>query len=117
MKKNIIQTMAWLLLVTLVVMSLIKPPQTTIAIPNQDKWLHLSAYFFICYWFFHAYPNYSKHITFGLCLLGAVLELLQSQTSYRSMEWLDMLMNVVGVLMAFFTFVLAKIKLKFLLTT
>ena len=96
-------------------MSLIKLPQTTVAIPNQDKWLHLTVYFFTCYWFFHAYPNNTKRITLGLCLLGAVLELLQFQTGYRSMEWLDMLMNVVGVLLAFLTFDLAKIKLKYLL--
>ncbi|MCX7553293.1 VanZ family protein [Marinicella sp. S1101] len=114
-KKNWIKLIAWLMTVALVVLSLIKLPQPQTQIPHSDKWLHLSSYCFLAYWFYHAYHAFKYRITAGLIALGIGLEWLQALTPHRYFEWLDMLMNVTGVLLAWLLYHGLKLRLKTLL--
>ncbi len=106
--------MAWLMLGALVLFSLIRLPAVMPTVPSGDKWLHLISYLGLSYWFLHAYAAQPVKVMSGLMLLGAVLELLQSLTPYRHMEWLDLLMNVLGVGIATSLFCSLKLQVSWL---
>lgn len=114
-KHTLIRAVAWLMLSTLVVLSLVPLPDTHTAIPNSDKWLHLSSYFLLTYWFLHAYSVHIVRIFYGLVVLGFALEGLQFLTGLRHMELWDGLMNSLGVIMAICAFKFLNIKLPWLL--
>ncbi len=110
-----LRLIGWLLVLGLIVLSLIQLPPTPQVIPNSDKLLHLSTYFGLSYWFLHTYHKYPLQVIIGFILLGLGLEILQFTTPFRFFEWLDLLMNTTGVLLAFVVFAGFKIKIKWLL--
>ncbi len=114
-RSGILRAIGWLMVVGVIVLSLIQLPATPEAIPGSDKLLHLVSYFLLSFWFFHTYFKHKITIISGFMLLGFCLEILQSLTPYRFLEWLDMLMNATGVLLACVVFWQLKIRVKWLL--
>lgn len=94
----------WLLLASLVVLSLVPLPAAPGDVPHSDKWLHLLTYGCLGYWFFHLYARHQLIVMTGLCALGLALEGLQSFSPYRSTELADALMNALGVITAWLVF-------------
>ncbi|TDR23804.1 VanZ family protein [Marinicella litoralis] len=115
-KHTVIKLLAWAMLITLVILSLVRVPQVSSSIENSDKLLHLGSYFILTFWFLHAYPKRIIWVTCGLVVLGGLLEYLQSLTAYRFTEWLDFWMNLTGVLLAVLLFSVFKRHIKFLMT-
>lgn len=109
-----LRLLGWIMVAMLIVMSLISLPNTDIPIPNSDKWLHLITYFAVSYWFFHVYVKKTMYTVIGFTLLGVALELLQSLTPFRFFEWLDMVMNITGVLLAWVIFGLLKFRISYI---
>ena len=105
----------WLMVVGVIVLSLAPLPPMPDTIAGSDKSVHLGSYFFLSYWFFHSYFKQKLTVIAGFLLLGLCLEFLQSLTAYRFLEWLDMLMNGCGVLLAYVVFWQLKIRVKWLL--
>lgn len=116
-KNWIIRSIGWALVIMVVSLSLIQLPATLNAIPNSDKLIHLSTYFLLTYWFLHAYPKQLMLTVVGFILMGVALELLQSMTDYRFFEWLDIAMNVSGVIIAHILFNHSQCKIKWLNTS
>jgi len=112
---GLLRSIGWLMVMGVTTLSLIQLPPTPNAIAGSDKLLHLTTYFLLSYWFFHTYYRHKPIIISGFLLLGWLLEILQSLTPYRFLEWLDMLMNATGVLLAYVIFWCLKIRLKWLL--
>ena len=113
-KLRLTRSLGWLMVAAVVMLSLVRLPETNIQVQGGDKLLHLCTYWVLSYWFFHVYPNKTWHIIIGFVLLGTVLEFLQSLTPYRYLEWLDWVMNVTGVLLGWVTFHLLKIQINFI---
>ena len=91
----------WLLVAGVVVGSLI-PDAPLRALHVPDKVQHAFSYGVLMIWFAGLYAR-SHHVWIALTVLtlGAVLEIIQSQLSYRSFDPVDMLANVGGVLVGF----------------
>jgi VanZ family protein len=114
-KQSLTRSIAWLMLIGVIVLSLAPLPSMPQSIPNSDKLLHLATYFGLSYWFFHTYCKRPLTIVFGFMLLGIALECSQAMTPHRLFEWLDLLMNVSGVFLAWLIFWRFKIRVKWLL--
>jgi|GEM_PF-5287565 len=99
-----------------IVFSLIRLPQVSSPIPTNDKLLHLVCYFALTYWFLHTYPKKPIHIVLGFIVVGTLMELLQSVTTYRFFEWLDIVMNFLGVSLAVFMFCVFNLRVKYLIS-
>lgn len=91
--------------------SLIHPPQVLEEAPrNSDKLVHASAYFLFCIiWFLYLYLSkqsrtFKRALSIAIIwslLYGMVIELLQLElTTYRTGDFLDMLANSTGILLA-----------------
>lgn len=113
-KSFVIRSIGWMMVIMLVVLSLIKISSPATGINNGDKLLHFSSYFFLTYWFLHAYPKQSNSVFAGFIVLGSVLEWLQSLTAYRYFEWLDLSMNILGASIAVFIFSQLRYRIKHL---
>jgi VanZ family protein len=79
--------------------SLIPSPPETFTFTGGDKLIHLFAYFVMMLWFGLIYlPGRAyKNLGIGLIMMGLILELIQGVTSYRTLSYLDMLANALGV--------------------
>lgn len=90
------QTIGWLLVIGLVIISLLpSPPQPPVV--SWDKAQHGFAYAGLMLWFAQAFKARLRWLGF-LLGLGVVIEFLQSWTGYRHFDFGDMLANAVGVL-------------------
>jgi len=82
------------------------PAQALPAVGLSDKVEHAFTYALLTLWFRGAYRDWpGPAVGFGLFLLGAVMECLQSLTMTRSMDVADLAANVGGILVGL---VLAK---------
>ena len=108
----VIRSLAWLLLLGLVVLSLVPIPAPPTDLPNSDKWLHLFSYLVLAYAFLHAYPLRPGRVLIGLLGLGMALESAQTLTPHRYFEGLDLLMNVTGVLLASGLFLVLHLRVR-----
>ena len=85
-------------------LSLIKMPKTQLDFSNIDKVYHTTAYFVLTLsWLITFYKNPNrKYIIVILCIiLGIVVEVLQyALTLYRTADYLDVLANTTGVMLA-----------------
>ncbi len=72
------------------------------SVPGNDKWHHALAYFACMFvwgqWVILPVPRLKLAIVF--IVMGALIEVLQGMTSYRAFEWLDMVADTVGVVLA-----------------
>ena len=78
-------------------LSLTSKPLPSTDIVFSDKFGHFLAYFALVFWFAQLYLQ--KHhglLVLLFVLMGALLEVAQSQTSYRTFQYADMLANTVG---------------------
>ncbi|MFC1869624.1 VanZ family protein, partial [Thermodesulfobacteriota bacterium] len=82
-----------------VYLSLVPSPPEIPGFHGADKLIHLFTYAFVMFWFGLCYnPGRAyRNLGFGLILIGAMLELIQGKTGYRSMSYFDMLANSLGV--------------------
>ena len=71
-------------------------------VPGNDKWHHALAYFACMFLWAQCYlaPAQRLKLAIIFILMGALIECLQGLTDYRSFEWLDMLADAVGVILA-----------------
>ena len=84
-------------------MSLLPAPvlntNTTVSInlDHLDKFQHALAYGFLAFLGLKAFSNHAKGVLAGLCIMGAVIEIIQEATGWRSGEGLDLLANTTGI--------------------
>lgn len=103
----------WLMVVTVWLLSLMPLSVPMDSVQGGDKLGHLLAYFSMTFWFLHL--AYNRWLVVSLfIIMGLVIEILQSLTGYRYFEWMDLLANTVGVLIACAVFLLTGLRLKFL---
>lgn len=62
-----------------------------------DKANHALAFAVLAVLGLAAYPARGARVLAGLLAFGALIEVLQSLTGYRSAEWLDLLADAVGL--------------------
>ncbi len=113
-KPKVLRLIGWMMVFLVIIFSLVRLPQASNPIAGTDKLLHFTCYFFLTYWFLHVYLKQTVRIVLGLAAMGTLLELFQSLTGYRFMEWLDMVMNLIGVFTAVLLFFKSNIRVKYL---
>ena len=103
--------LTWLSIVTILYLSFFKPPQTDMEeIPGIDKLAHICMYGGLCFILWieylrkHSTINWKKIIIEGIFLpiaFSGCIELAQSYlTEHRGGDWLDLIANTTGVLLA-----------------
>ena len=92
-------TLGWVLVGLVVYFSLIPSPPEPLSFPAGDKLIHLSIYAGMMLWFgFIYFPGRAyRNLGVAFIMMGLILELIQGLTDYRSMEYLDMLANSIGI--------------------
>ena len=95
------QAVAWLMVFTVVWLSLTpKPPQLP-SFFGWDKAQHVTAYAGLMYWFGVSFVRRWRWPVFLICL-GVGLEILQGVSGLRSNDPYDMLANIIGVVTGLF---------------
>lgn len=91
----------WLTLTLVSVFSMLAIPGRQI-FQWQDKLSHLFVYMLLFWLLLLAYGKHWSLITLGILLafFGGLIEVAQSFTGYRQAEWLDLLANIAGILVA-----------------
>jgi VanZ family protein len=88
----------WGLIGSVVGLSLLPLSEPAINFDNVDKLEHGLAYATLMVWFAQLYPRKGwRLIALGFVSLGVVVEVLQSQTGYRTFSYGDMVANAIGV--------------------
>ena len=96
--KNIWRLIAYLIILTIIVLSLIPDPEKITPFHASDKIMHALAYAFAMLWFGFCFKGKKLFISAAaLILLGIVLEIVQGQTGYRTMDFYDGVADCVGV--------------------
>ena len=107
LKDNIFY-LAILITIAIGYLSLIKVPKYQPSFSNIDKVEHIFAYFTlaICWLFsFYHKPNKKYFIVIACIIYGIIIEILQSNlTIYRTGDYLDVLANSFGVVLALLIF-------------
>jgi VanZ family protein len=92
--------LGWLLIVTIVALTLIPEPRAIPRFDFDDKLGHVFAYGLLMLWFAQLY--FERRTRFGLAAafiaMGIVLEFCQGALGYRSFDYVDMVANGIGVL-------------------
>jgi VanZ family protein len=91
----------WLTLCLVAVLSMLAVPGQQI-FHGQDKLSHLVVYMVLFWLLLLAYGKQWSLISLGILLacFSALIEVAQSFTGYRQAEWLDLLANILGILVA-----------------
>jgi len=99
--KSLWLAVGWSLVALVIVLSLVPVPSKSPVVKVNDKLLHVAAYLGLMLWFCAIYQAgpHRRRIAAMLVLMGVVLELAQGATDHRSMQWLDMTANGLGVLL------------------
>ena len=89
------------ILLAIWILSLI-PGAALPTVPGTDKWHHALAYFacMFCWGQWYVIPAQRLKLAIVFIVMGALIETLQGFTPTRSFEWLDMVANAVGVILA-----------------
>lgn len=114
-KTPIAWLIGWLMVVSVCLLSLLPLSMPSTGVENGDKLGHFLAYAVMTIWFLHL----SQKQWLVVCLflvMGLVIEALQGITTYRFFEWLDLLANTFGVLLAYTVFSMVGIRLQFLVS-
>ena len=93
----------WAWLVAIWYLSLkAEPPSIYFSVTFSDKILHAGAYGVLMAWFLQLYHRRHTRIFYAIAFIGMgiLLEYLQRMTAYRDFEYLDMVADTVGVLLA-----------------
>ena len=103
--------LTWLVIAAILYLSFFKPPQTDMEeIPGIDKLVHICMYGGLCFilWIeylrshrtIHRLKMFMGGILFPILFSGAI-ELMQSYcTEHRGGDWLDLVANTTGVILA-----------------
>tara|TARA_S200000501_G_scaffold367275_1_gene403358 strand:+ start:529 stop:792 length:264 start_codon:yes stop_codon:yes gene_type:complete len=75
-----------------------------------DKVYHFTAYLFLVLPISYAQPKYTRLYLFTMILISGIIEVIQPYFN-RYGEWLDFLVNIIGIFIGFF---LGKIIAKFI---
>jgi VanZ family protein len=96
--KNIWRLIAYLIVLTIIVLSLIPDPEKITPFHASDKIMHALVYAFAMLWFGFCFKGKKLFTSAAvLVLLGIVLEIIQGQTGYRTMDFYDGVADCVGV--------------------
>ena len=108
--KDNLKTIAVLITIGIAIVSLIKIEVQPIQINNLDKYEHAFAYFVLSFTWLLAFnrSKINKLVIVVCCFFfGIIIEALQvTMTSYRSGEYLDIVANTTGILIAYITYFL-----------
>ena len=97
--KKIWRSIAWLIIIAIIVLSLIPSPEEITPFSASDKLMHALAYAVCMLWFGLCFKRKKLFIIgAGLILLGIALEIVQGQTGYRTMSFYDIIADCIGVL-------------------
>ena len=91
--------MAWVCLIAIIILSLIRVPSDLPMVISNDKIGHFIAYFVLMSLFMFCYSKH-KLLLVIFCSMGILLEILQGQTGYRTYDYNDMFANSVGMSVA-----------------
>ncbi len=93
----------WLMVLLVIALSLVKINAVMPPIKNADKLGHFIAYLALMTWFGWLYtkPLTRNLYAIGFIVMGGVLEVLQSMTSYRTADIEDFHVNTIGVIAGF----------------
>ena len=93
----------WLLVFTVIVLSLAPINAAIPEVKNGDKIGHFIAYFSLMAWFSWLYkkPWIRNIYAIGFIVLGGLMEILQSMTVYRMGDIEDFHVNTMGVIVGF----------------
>lgn len=94
------QTLGWLLFAGIVVGSLIPMPELLESpVPGADKFQHLIGYFLLTFWHGQLGLPVQRFLlrAGGFLIAGALIEVLQAQTGWRSGDLRDLAANAVGI--------------------
>lgn len=101
-KKWLAQTIFWVAVVIVTVMSLLPgaylPP---VAFSVWDKAQHALGFLMLGVLGLRSYPKDSNGVVFGLLIYGAAIEMVQAATGWRYGDWQDWIANAVGVATAY----------------
>jgi len=75
----------------------VDPSVSRIDFDYWDKVQHAIAYAFLTILGLKAFSNHAKGVLAGLCIMGAVIEIIQEATGWRSGEGLDLVANFTGI--------------------
>lgn len=91
----------WLLVASVVYLSLTPHPPEPMSFPNVDKLEHGLAYAALSFWFCQIYISLRQRevVIISLMAMGIVIEVAQGMTGYRYFEYADMLANGMGVML------------------
>ncbi len=100
--RNLWLGIGWLMVLTVLVLSLMPKPPQPMHFVGADKVEHVLAYFIMMGWFAQLYHATRERVLVatGLIALGIVIEILQPMLGPRYFEWWDMLADSIGVLLA-----------------
>ena len=100
----------WLTLCLVAVLSMLAVPGQQI-FQWQDKLSHLVVYMVLFWLLIMAYGKLWRLMSLGVLLafFGGLIEVAQSFTGYRQAEWLDLLANIAGILVAAFFYKALKL--------
>lgn len=90
----------WLMIICVTALSLLPAPQLP-SVTGWDKANHFLAYGSMMFWWGMLRPDQRVPWAIGLMMMGLALELLQSATPERYMEWQDAVANGIGIAVAF----------------
>lgn len=91
-----------LLTASIILLSLINPPDQVKAVLLNDKLAHTLAYVVLMGWFAQIFHHRTARVVFVVIFvsMGIGIEFLQGMTPHRQFELLDMAANTTGVLLA-----------------
>lgn len=97
--------LGWFIVISIIYLSVTPtPPDIYSHILNIDKLKHVFAYFVLMGWFSQLYRNRNIRVSYAIVffIMGAILEILQGISQQRHFEYIDMLANGIGVMLALF---------------
>ncbi len=95
---NLWQTIGYLIILSIIVLSLIPNPEEVTPFSASDKVLHVIAYAVSMFWFGLCFRRGRLYVIgIILLVLGIVIEIVQGQTGYREMSLYDIFANITGI--------------------
>ena len=104
--KRSVLLIAIIITLSIAILSLIKVGEQPIKIQHLDKIEHVIAYFTLTFiWLLALAKKKIKYLIIFSCFFyGIIIELLQATTTYRTGDYLDIIANSTGVLIALLIF-------------